>query len=149
MRLFVGQCKHCIVGRDSCNHRQEIRFRARQIKARGTLTHHCPVYYDVLPNGTKVRVVIMEIQRVTPHMEEPYPEWAELGEFEGVVDNPTKRKGFIRVKLDHPQDVSWPDGDDWHNPKTIEITHIHKRLNKIETCPSETGSTAIEGSPSP
>jgi hypothetical protein len=91
----------------------------------------------------------MEIAIVRSCDESPYPEWTELGEFEGIVDNPTNRKGFYRIKLDHPQDVSWPDGDDWHNPKTIEITHIHKRLNKIEICAPDTDSTAIGGPPRP
>lgn len=136
MRLVIGQCRFCTVGQKNCQHYKDVHSQTKQIKASGALTHHCPAYYEVLPNGTRVKVVINEIQMAGEYEENgiqigEYPEWTELGEFAGIVDNPTNRKGFYRIKLDHPQDVSWPDGDNWHKPKTIEITHIHKRLKEI------------------
>ena len=138
MKLLVSLCKHCTVGRANCPHYQELHKQTLKITSEGVLRHHCPVYNKVLPNGTRVRVAIKEIEMVGDYEENgikiaEYPDWVELGEFEGVVDNPTNRKGFYRIKLDHPQNVKWPDGDDWHNPKTIEITHIHKRLNELKT----------------
>ena len=136
MKLNVGLCRHCTVGRENCQHYLNLHRQTKQIDSRGTLTHHCPVYYEVLKMGQRVEVELKEIKKYDGYYhgepEAPYAEWVSAGNATGVIVEGNKIKGFYLVKLDKPVELCYPNNGDWLNAKEVEVTHTRRRLKDIE-----------------
>lgn len=137
MRLLVPLCKHCKISRKTCVHYHLLHGQTIAMKMRGTLSHHCPVYYEILKVGQRVRVELKQIEKYdslfSGEPEEPCAEWVSAGHATGIIDeNYPKIKGFYLIKLDEPVDLCYPQGSDWLEAKEVHVTHTRRRLNEIE-----------------
>ena len=138
MRLLINLCRYCTRDPKECDYRNSIVAGTKAIKVEGTLTHHCPEYYKIIPIGQRVRVELHEIESGKTgggylELPEPYAKWISAGDETGtVIDRSGLGKGFMIVKLDQEHDLCLPVDKDWYKAKPRTVTHIRKRIKDLE-----------------
>jgi hypothetical protein len=103
MRTIIPLCAHCLRDKDQCKHREGILDKTKLIKEKVTLTHHCPIYYELIPVGTRVEVELKEIKK-----DEYEYKWVSKGWVPGKIIGKSSIKGFYNIKLDTPVEMTIP-----------------------------------------
>lgn len=151
MRLLIGLCKYCVLDRGRCLHYHTIREKTKEIKAPGTLVHHCPEYYQTIPIGTKVKIELKSYGPIEDTVELDYdigvpasyplgsysPNWESLGMVTGVIEGKSAVRGLYSIKLDVPQVVGRPSDHKPTGASEIKLERTCKRANEIEILEGE------------
>lgn len=139
MRLVIGLCRYCLLNKDECEHREDLRRHAHKIKRPGTLCHHCPEYYKQIPVGTRARVELKEIEcsrrsHDPETSEPPNAEWVSAGFADGTITDYSRvMKGFFIITLDKPATLVLPQPNGhWEDAEPTEVTVRLKRAKDVE-----------------
>jgi hypothetical protein len=137
MRTIIPLCAHCLRDKDQCKHREGILDKTKLIKEKGTLTHHCPIYYELIPVGTKVEVELKEIQGDEFTLSDGSPDfshkWVSLGWVKGTIERKSPLKGFFTIKLDKPVELNIPHkGESWQQATPELYDRRAKRAKDIK-----------------
>lgn len=135
MRLQISLCKCCRLDPIDCEHQKQLRAVTRKIKSLGVLVHHCPIYYDQVPEGTRVRLMLYQVDERQEAIEDGgtiYHEWEEVEEVTGVVVGRSFKKGLLSIKLDEPYSLNLPEPNgNWDTAHEQTVTHRAKFANDL------------------
>lgn len=143
MRLLITSCRYCLCDPKACEYRNKLKPAVNAIEAKGTMTHRCPVYWTLIPNGTRVEIELKELEigerGGDPHEPpEPCAEWISAGWVKGtVVGKCSVGNAFFLIKLDEKATLCVPRrGESWFDAEETEVTYRAKRAKDIRIIPA-------------
>ena len=139
MRLSIKQCRWCNRNPKACEHAKEIRAGLSTVNVRGTVVHSCPIYKNMLPEGSLVEIELKEIDVDTYC--DPYDpgnsgltwEWVSRGMAQGHILGITRNRFYI-IRLLEPVKLVLPPKDkgSYADSEEVEVEIRLKHLKDIK-----------------